>query len=52
MADPSNWECVPNGVLSRLHKRGFEGAPAELKSTIMAVAKLEHQIHRAKGVNR
>ena len=29
-ADPSNWECVPNGVLSRL-ANDFENAPAVLK---------------------
>lgn len=40
--DPSNWECVPTGVLSRLRKRCFENAPPELKPTIIAVAKLEH----------
>lgn len=39
---PSNWECVPNGVVNRLRKRRFEDAPAELKPTIMAVTRLEH----------
>lgn len=49
--DPSNWELVPRGMLPRLNggrakKRiGYDNAPAELKPTIMAVAKLEHQIH-------
>jgi hypothetical protein len=46
--DPSNWECVPNGILSRLNKRGYEDAPPELKPAIMAVAKLEHSLHTAK----
>lgn len=46
--DPSNWECVPNGVLSRLNKRGFNDASAALKPTIMAVAKLEHALNEAK----
>lgn len=44
--DPSNWECVPLGVLSRLRKRRFKDAPAELKSTIMAVTRLEHELRR------
>jgi hypothetical protein len=41
---PSNWECVPNGVLARMHKRNFDDAPAELKCTIIAVSKLEHEL--------
>jgi hypothetical protein len=47
--DPSNWEMVPRAVLPRLNggrnKRhvAFDDAPAEIKPTIMAVAKLEHQ---------
>lgn len=48
--DPSNWELVPRALLPRLngrYGRGYDGASAELKMTIMAVAKLEHQI-RAK----
>jgi hypothetical protein len=40
--DPSNWECVPNAMLGRLHARNFENAPAILKPTILAVARLEH----------
>lgn len=43
--DPSNWECVPSGMVSRLNRRGFDGAPAEMKPTIMAVAKLEHALN-------
>lgn len=47
--DPSNWEMVPRGLLPRLNGKGSRGrdydqAPAELKPTIMAVAKLEHCI--------
>lgn len=52
--DPSNWELVPRGLLPRLngiHGRGYDDAPAELKPTIMAVAKLEHQL-RDKPVAR
>jgi len=45
--DPLNWELVPRGLLPRLnnrHGRNYDDAPAELKSTIMAVAKLEHRL--------
>jgi hypothetical protein len=45
--DPSNWELVPRGLLPRLNNRwgrDYEGAPAEVKPTIMAVAKLEHRL--------
>lgn len=45
--DPSNWEPVPIGLLPRLNgksNRAYDRAPAELKPTIMAVAKLEHAI--------
>jgi hypothetical protein len=43
----SNWELVPRGLLSRLNGRSgrnYDAAPAELKPTIMAVAKLEHRV--------
>lgn len=46
--DPSNWEAVPRGVLARLnggrHKKrlAYDAAPAELKPTVMATAKLLH----------
>lgn len=52
--DPSNWEAVPRAVLARLnggrHKKriAFDAAPAALKPTLMAVAKLEQGIHDAK----
>lgn len=45
--DPSNWELIPRALLPRLngrYGRDYDAAPAELKRTIMAVAKLEHQI--------
>lgn len=44
--DPSNWELVERALLPRLNGRfgrGYDTAPAELKPTIMAVAKLEHR---------
>jgi hypothetical protein len=44
--DPSNWEAVPQGLLPRLNGksgRDYDTAPAELKPTILAIAKLEHK---------
>lgn len=43
--DPSNWEAVPRALLPRLsgrHRIAYDTAPAELKPTLLAVAKLEH----------
>lgn len=43
--DPSNWELVPRALLPRLNNqygRNYDGAPVEVKPSIMAVAKLEH----------
>lgn len=45
--DAANWESVPRGVIARLagkSGRDYDGAPAELKPTILAVAKLEHAL--------
>jgi hypothetical protein len=45
---PSNWEAVPRAVLARLNEGrhrtqiGYDAAPAELKPTVMAIAKLKH----------
>lgn len=50
--DLSNWELIPRALLPRLNGRfgrNYDQAPANLKQTIMAVAKLEHQI-RAKAI--
>lgn len=44
--DPSNWIAVPQGLLPRLNGksgRQYDQAPAELKPTIMAIAKLEYK---------
>jgi hypothetical protein len=49
--DPSNWELIPRGLLPRLNGRfgrGYDEAPADLKPTIMAVAKLEHRLSETK----
>lgn len=48
--DPSNWELVPRALLPRLNGRfgrGYDAAPAEVKPTIMAIAKLEHKLREA-----
>jgi hypothetical protein len=50
--DPSNWELVSRAMLPRLSNRwgrNYDGAPAELKPTMMAVAKLEHQLDKAES---
>jgi hypothetical protein len=42
---PGNWEAIPKGLLPRLNGksgRDYDTAPAEVKPTILAVAKLEH----------
>lgn len=52
--DPANWECIPRALLPRLaggnrYRRvlAFDEAPAELKPTILVVAKLQHKIKEA-----
>ncbi len=48
--DPSNWEAIPRAMLPRLNGRfgrGYDEAPAEIKPTIMATAKLEHAVRTA-----
>lgn len=57
--DPSNWELVPRALLPRLaggnrynRKLAFDDAPAELKSTILAVAKLEHRARTTRKGSR
>lgn len=56
--DPSNWEAVPRGVLPRLNGgratriMAYDAAPADLKPTLLALAKVEHkasQLQRRKG---
>ena len=49
--DPSNWEAIPQALLPRLNGRfgrEYDSAPAEVKPTIMAIAKLEHQAREAR----
>lgn len=48
---PSNWIAVPQGMLPRLNGnsgRDYDKAPAELKPTILAIAKLEHKAREAR----
>jgi HNH endonuclease len=50
--DPTNWEVIPLGLLPRLNGRcgrDYDTAPAELKPTILAIAKLEHKARELKG---
>lgn len=51
--DPSNWDLVPRALLPRLAgaKKGinYDTAPAELRPTLMATARLEHAIREAKA---
>ncbi|UFF43090.1 HNH endonuclease [Pseudosulfitobacter pseudonitzschiae] len=45
--DPSNWEPIPQALLPRLNGRfgrGYDAAPAEIKPTLLATAKLEHAV--------
>jgi hypothetical protein len=47
-----NITAIPRGMLPRLNSRfgrGYDTAPAELKPTIMAIAKLEHAAGEAKA---
>jgi hypothetical protein len=49
--DPANWEAVPMALAPRLNGRfgrGYDQAPADLKPTIMAIAKLEHKARTAR----
>lgn len=51
--DPSNWESIPRGLLPRLNggrasRRSYDDAPAELKPTVLAMAKLDHGILEAR----
>lgn len=53
--DPGNWEAVPRSVMARLNGGpqksflAYDAAPAELKPTVLAAAKLDH---RAREIRR
>lgn len=49
--DPSNWTLVPRAILPRLNGRfgrDYENAPAEVKPTLLAIARLEHKAREAR----
>jgi hypothetical protein len=49
--DPSNWECLPEAMKPRFsgrHTMAYDTAPAELKPTLMAIAKLEQKVRSVK----
>jgi len=49
--DPTNYEAIPRALLPRLNSRygrDYDAAPAELKPTILAIAKLEHKAREAR----
>ena len=53
--DPANWEAIPKALLPRLNGRfgrDYDTAPAEVKPTIMAIAKLEHEAREARAKMR
>jgi len=47
--EPSNWECLPNGMKPRLvagHAgQDYDNAPDDLKPTIMVTAKIAQRVH-------
>ncbi|RIA44076.1 HNH endonuclease [Hephaestia caeni] len=50
--DPANWELIPRAMLPRLngrYGRDYDHASAEVKPTIMAIAKLEHRARTVGG---
>lgn len=53
--DPSNWECIPRGVSALLNGRwsmSYDAAPAAVKPTIMALAKLKYRVKHVAQRNR
>jgi hypothetical protein len=49
--DLANWVCIPRAMMPRLAgrwSRPYDDAPAELKPTLMAIARLEHGAREAK----
>lgn len=48
--EPTNWELISRAMLPRLSGRwrpSYDNAPAELKPTLMAIAKIEHKVRTA-----
>ncbi|MEM5542904.1 HNH endonuclease signature motif containing protein [Sulfitobacter sp. AS92] len=51
--DPANWELLPQAILPRLaggrHGKGYAEYEPELRPTVLAIAKLEHQVRESKN---
>lgn len=53
--DPANWVAIPRALLPRLNGRfgrEYDAAPAAVKPTIMAVARLEHAARETRKAAR
>lgn len=51
--DPANWEAIPRAMLPRLNGRfgrDYDAAAPEVKPTLLAIAKLEHQARELRQV--
>lgn len=51
--DPANWVAIPRAmlpILSGIHGHGFDNAPAELRPTILAMARLQHAANQRDGL--
>jgi|GEM_PF-283500 len=48
--DPSNWNSVPNALLAGLARRKVKSLPTEFLPTMIAVAKLEHELLSSRTV--
>ena len=49
--DPANWIAIPRGLLPRLAgrwSRSYDDAPAEIKPTLLAIARLENAAREAR----
>ena len=54
--DPSNWAPIPRAIIPRLNggrgrRTPYDAAPAELKPTIMLVARVEHAVRETRKKN-
>lgn len=50
--DPANWEAIPRALMPRLAGRWrmpYDDAPAELKPTLLVIAKVEHAARELRG---
>ncbi|MBJ2150667.1 HNH endonuclease signature motif containing protein [Paracoccus sp. IB05] len=53
---PANWEAIPQAMLPKLNGRWtkvrYDEAPADLKPTLMAIAKLDHAARDARKTSK